>query len=244
MYVELITVIVGALLGAILAGGAGFAFAVVATAFWVHVLPPPQIVLLAAACATVIHAGSIWQFRKEINYRRLMPFLAGALLGVPIGVLALKYTRPDAFRTAAGIIIIGYTLIAAFRPQQFQVKLSKRSGEISDFAVGWIGGIMGGLITMHGVLPTLWCGIRGWSKSESRSVYQPFIFLTGLYVIALVGLNVQVDLVQTSFNFLASLPALIIGLLIGMRLFSIVSELLFRRAVLGLVFLSGVVMLF
>ena len=67
MYVELITVIVGALLGAILAGGAGFAFAVVATAFWVHVLPPPQIVLLAAACATVIHAGSIWQFRKEIN---------------------------------------------------------------------------------------------------------------------------------------------------------------------------------
>ena len=59
---------VGGFLGALVVGSAGFAFAIVVTGVWLYVLPPAQIVLLAAICATTLHILSVWQFRREIEF--------------------------------------------------------------------------------------------------------------------------------------------------------------------------------
>ena len=55
MFVQLTIIVAGAFLGAVVNGAAGFAFAIIVTTFWVHVLPPIQIVTLAAACASTLH---------------------------------------------------------------------------------------------------------------------------------------------------------------------------------------------
>lgn len=54
----------GAFLAALVIGSAGFAFAIVVTAIWIHVLPPPVLVLLAAVCAALLRATSVWRFRR------------------------------------------------------------------------------------------------------------------------------------------------------------------------------------
>ena len=52
MWSDLSLIAAGGFLGALVVGSAGFAFAIVVTGVWLYVLPPAQIVLLAAICAT------------------------------------------------------------------------------------------------------------------------------------------------------------------------------------------------
>ena len=87
---DLALIAAGGFLAALVVGSAGFAFAIVVTGVWLYVLPPAQIVLLASICATTLHLVSIWQYRREIEFRLLWPFVIGGALGVPLGVLALQ----------------------------------------------------------------------------------------------------------------------------------------------------------
>lgn len=243
MQIDIAVIVAGAFLGALVTGGAGFAFAVVANSLWIYILPPSQMVLLASACATVLHAASIWRFRNEIDYRRLWPFLVGSLVGVPLGIAALRHADVTSFRCVFGLLIVAYSLVMLVHPKLFRVDLPERPGRIADGAVGWISGIIGGVAMLHGVIPTLWCVMRGWDKQQGRRIYQPFIFITGAYVMLLAGISVGGDLFQVAIFVLTCLPALAAGLVVGLRVFNWLPEPLFVRLVLVLIFLSGLVML-
>lgn len=240
---QIAVIVAGAFVGAVITGGAGFAFAIVATIVWVHVLTPPQTVMLAAACASTIHIASIWHFRKDIDYRRLWPFVLGAVFGAPLGVYALKFIRAEQFRIVVGVIIVAYALFIAFRPKLHRIHLSEPAGKVADAAVGWASGILGGASLLHGILPTIWCVLRGWEKAEARAIYQPYIMFTGLYVMLLAGINIRSEVSTVAWLFVACLPALAAGFFIGMRIFNWMSEKLFMRLVLGFVFVSGVLLL-
>ena len=108
---------VGGFLGALVVGSAGFAFAIVVTGVWLYVLPPAQIVLLAAICATALHILSVWQFRREMDFRLLWPFVVGGALGVPLGVLALQRLDAALFRHLFGAFMIAYSSYMLMRPR-------------------------------------------------------------------------------------------------------------------------------
>jgi len=62
---------VGTFAAAFVTGLAGFAFGIVAAAVWLHFLAPAQ-------------AVSVWKLRHAIKWPRLVPFLIGGAIGVPI----------------------------------------------------------------------------------------------------------------------------------------------------------------
>src|ERR1700676_5516901 len=92
----------GSFLAAVAAGTAGFAFALIASGLWLHVLTPAQAVPLIAASGLAIHIFSIWRFRSAISWRLLWPFLLGGVLGIPLGTLLLKHADPVLFRNGIG----------------------------------------------------------------------------------------------------------------------------------------------
>ena len=66
MFVQLTIIVAGAFLGAVANGAAGFAFVIIVTIFWVHVLPPIQIVTLAAACAQLFTLRAFGIFASRL----------------------------------------------------------------------------------------------------------------------------------------------------------------------------------
>ena len=82
----LVVVWIGAFLGAFAAGGAGFAFALAASAVWLHVLDPLHTTAMVVASGTLLHGILIWPIRRSIEVARLWPFVAGAAFGIPAGV--------------------------------------------------------------------------------------------------------------------------------------------------------------
>jgi len=243
MGADLVAIAAGAFLGALVVGSAGFAFAIVVTGIWIYVLPPAEVVLLAAICATLLHALSVWRFRRDIDYPRLWPFVAGGVLGVPLGVLALRELDAAVFRQLFGAFMIAYSAYTLTRPRLPALRLAPRPARAADGLVGWVSGMMGGLAMLHGALPAIWCGLRGWDKRESRLVFQPYILFTGALVMLAVGLNLEVDARRVALSFAVALPALAAGLWLGMRVFDWISEARFQRLVLGLVLISGAALL-
>jgi uncharacterized membrane protein YfcA len=112
-------------------------------------------------------------------------------------------------------------------------------GRPADAVIGFAGGILGGLAGLSGPLPILWASLRGWGKDERRGIFQTFnwtVLAAALCVQAAAGLVEG----QVIWLALLALPGTILGAWLGARVYRALSDRNFRDVVLGLLFLSGV----
>lgn len=225
---------------ALVAGLAGFAFGLVAVAIWLHVLTPVQTVILVAAYALLIQGYSTWKLRHALSGARLWPFLAGGLLGVPIGGELLRWIPADHFRTAVGVFMVLFCVYALARPKW---TVGEWGGRAADGGAGFAGGILGGATGLGGILPTVWCTARGWPKDEQRAVFQPVAVGTFLLTLLWLGGTAAID-AETARLFLAGLPAVLAGTWLGLKWYRRLGENAFRQVVLGLLLVSGLALVF
>ena len=227
---------VGACAAAFVQGLAGFGFGLVAMAFWSWTLPP------AMAAPAVVFGSLIGQLlavrslRHGLDWRRLMPFLLGGLVGVPLGVALLRFVDPAAFRLGVGLVLLVYCpamLLAAELPK------ITRGGRAADAAVGWLGGAMGGFGGLPGPAPTLWCVLRGWPRDQQRAVFQTFNL--AMHFVTLSGYAAAGLLHRQMVPVFAIVgAAVLVPALVGVHLYRRFSDAFFRRLVLALLTLSGV----
>ncbi len=224
----------GAFLGAFAAGGAGFAFALAASAIWLHVLDPLHTTAMVVASGTLLHGILIWPIRRSIEIARLWPFIAGGAFGIPLGVLLLSHTRADIVRAAIGVFLVAYGLYALTAPQ---LPYFGRGGRAADALVGFAGGILGGLGGYSGVLPTIWTQVRGWPKETARGVYQPFIVFAQVTTLVIIG-TLTIDRAGVLL-FATTIPALALGSWLGLRVYGRLNDRRFRQVLSVLLLLSG-----
>ncbi len=229
----------GAFLGAVASGGAGFAFAVTAASLWLHVLDPIRATFLLLACSLLLQLFTIWPLRHFIDTRRLWPFVAGGLVGIPIGVALLAYARPDSVKMALGAVLTLFGLYALLAPR---LPVVTAGGRAADAAVGFAGGILGGLGGFSGVLPTIWTQLRGWPKEVARGVYQPFIIVAQVVTMVLIGF-VALDR-AAAVLFVLTLPPLVLGGWVGWTIYGRLDDRKFRRMLAVLLVASGVTLVF
>jgi uncharacterized membrane protein YfcA len=109
---------------------------------------------------------------------------------------------------------------------------------VQQAAIGFGGGLVGGVTAMPGAVPTIWCDLRGIGKDRQRGMVQPYI--TAMQLAALTLLFLQRSLPEALLDdLLLSAPPLAAGALLGLTLFSKVSDALFRRVLLSVLLLSG-----
>src|SRR5260221_824832 len=168
--VDVLMFAVGIFAASPVAGLAGFAFGLVAAAVWLHILTPVQTTALIVAFGLLVQGFSVWKLRRALEPSRLLPFLIGGAIGVPIGAELLRWTSAAHLRTAVGLILIGFSIYSLARPRLAKVT---RGGRAAGGAIGVLRGLLGSATGLGGILPTVWCGLRGWSKDEQRAVFQP-----------------------------------------------------------------------
>lgn len=224
----------GALLGGIAAGGSGFAFGLAASSIWLHRIDPLNSTILVTGCGTLLHMTTIWPQRKFVQFKRLWPFVIGGLAGIPIGVALLARTEVGILKPTLGafLLIFGSYALIAPRPATTQA-----GGPSADAAVGFIGGILGGLGGYSGVLPTIWTQVRGWPKEIARGVYQPYVIV--IQAITLAGLIWFAIDRRGLVLLIAVLPPLLLGTWIGWRLYGKLNDRRFRQALALLLIASG-----
>jgi uncharacterized membrane protein YfcA len=235
----ILIIVVGAAVGGFVQGLSGFAFGLVAMGIWAWSLDPVlagPLVVFGSLAGQLLGSGALW---RTMNPLRALPFVVGGIAGVPLGVALLHYINPVAFKASVGLILVVWCplmLVAQDLPR------IRWGGPWADAAVGWIGGIMGGLGGLTGPAPILWTTLRGWDRQTQRGVFQSFN-------ICMHSLTLTVYFVSGTMPravlplFAVMVPAMIIPTICGFLLYSRVSDLAFRRVVLGLLTLSGAVLI-
>jgi uncharacterized protein len=221
--------------GAFVSGLAGFAFSAVAGGILLHVMEPLEAVPLMMACSVGVQSANLWALRKSIRWRESMVLVIGGLLGVPVAVWLLCSADATVFREGFGLVVALYAGCMLFRPslQHFPPMHRGRNA-----LVGFGGGLIGGLTAMPGALPTIWCDMHGVPKNQQRGLVQPFI--AAMQIFALLLMLAQNDLSSKILVDLAlSLPALLVGSVLGIAAFRNVNEAVFRRIILAVLLLSG-----
>jgi uncharacterized membrane protein YfcA len=229
----------GALGGGFVTGLAGFGTGLTALGLWLHVVSPAVAAALVAVCSVAGQLQSLSAVRRAVAWSRAWPFLVGGVLGVPLGVAALRVVDPTTLKVFLGILLVGYTGFAlAFR----RLPNVSGGGKVADGVVGFGGGALGGVAGLSGPLPTIWCGLRGWSPDTQRGVYQPFnLTILGLVLCVYATQGV---LTREVWGFaLVCLPATLLGAFLGIRLYGRVNDRQFRAVVLWLLLASGVVLM-
>lgn len=233
--VDLILFVLATFTAAFVTGLAGFAFAIVAAAVWLHFLPPAQCTVLIAAFGLIVQGWSVWKLRQSIKPARLAPFLIGGVIGVPIGGEILRWASPASLRFAIGVVLVAFSLYSLIRPK---LPSASGAGRITDGMVGMINGALGGATGFAGIILTIWSTLRSWTPSEQRAVFQPVGVLVFLITALFLGGTGTVSR-GTIWLFLIGLPALATGTWAGLKLFGRLDEVGFRRVVLGLLLVSG-----
>ena len=232
-------VVLGAAAAGFVQGLSGFGFSMVAMSFWAWTLEPRLAAVLAVCGALTGQLVAAATVRRGFDRARLLPFVLGGLAGIPLGVALLPRLDMDAFKLVLG------TLLVLWCPAMLlarQLPHITAGGRVADAAVGLSGGVMGGLGGFTGVLPTLWCTLRGLDKDVQRAIIQNFnlaMLLVTFATYAATGLVTREALPLLAIV----VPAMLVPTLLGAKLYHGISEARFRQIVLGMLTLSGVAML-
>jgi uncharacterized membrane protein YfcA len=234
--VTLAIVVFGALAGGFVSGLAGFGTALMALGIWLYVLPPALAVPLVLICSVVAQISTVPAIWRSIDFGLVWPFLIGGLAGMPLGTMLIAHADPNLFKLSAGIMLLIFPAALYFQPRPMALS---HGGRLADGAIGFVGGILGGLAGLSGPLPILWASVRGWGKDERRGVFQIFnLTILG----AALGMQIATGFVKQEVIWLAliAFPGTIIGAWLGARTYRALSDGNFRDVVLGLLFVSGI----
>jgi uncharacterized protein len=229
--------IAGAAAGGFINGLAGFGTAMFALGVWLQIMPPLQAVSMVVIMSVVSGLQGVWVVRHSLrdHTRRLARFLVPGLVGIPLGVAALAVIDPKVLKVTVaaimalygGFFILRRTLPRFDRPTPFW-----------DGFVGFLGGILGGAASLSGALPTMWCSLRPWPKSQTRALLQP-------YNIVILGLTAAALAVRGAYSWevikliAIALPIALMFAQLGIALFKRLSDDQFRRLLIALMFVGG-----
>lgn len=234
-------VTLGAAAGGFINGLAGFGTALFALGFFLNVMTPPQAVAIVVVLSVTSGLQGLWIVRHAIwdQPRRMVRFMGPGVIGIPLGIAALAVIEAASLK----LVIASFLLIyGGFFSLRRALPKFDRPTPIIDMGVGFAGGILGGAASLSGALPTMWCSMRPWPKAETRAVLQPFnVVILGLTALMLWWQGVYTR--DVLINLAVAIPAALISAQIGISVFQRLSDDLFRRLLISMCLLSGLILM-
>jgi uncharacterized membrane protein YfcA len=212
----------------------GFGSGLVSMAFLPGVLGVRIAVPMVALITGTLELILLVRFRAAFNFKAVWRLALTTLLGIPLGVWALRGLSERILLPVLGVVMTSYALYALFN-----LKLPRLEHPAWAYLTGFLSGLLSGAYTVGGPPVIIYGNCRGWNPDEFKSNLQGFFLLNdGL---AIIYHGVAGNLTHTVWNgFLWALPVLGLGLLVTSRLDRILDPRKFRKLVLILLVIMGV----
>ena len=85
------------------------------------------------------------------------------------------------------------------------------------------------------------------THQKLKSIYRDLVpyNISGSYIVAILSFGFAgLYKIEMLYDLIKIIPALLIGSWIGIKIYALINEALFRQVILGLIFLAGLVLLF
>jgi len=214
-------------------GLAGFGLGLVALSLLSFLMPPTLAVPLISVYSAVFALVMALQLRRDIRFAHLAALLGGALAGTPVGVWGLATMPASWVRRLIGFILMGVVLI-----EWRDLYPRTLSGRYWGVAAGVVSGLLGGAIGTPGPPVILYAAAQRWPPRAMKATLQGFFFANQLVTLVSqwwVGLLTP----EVAWLALGFAPPAVVGVALGMHLFTAVDHARLRHLVFALLFVLG-----
>lgn len=192
------------------------------------------VIPLVSLFALCINASVCYSVRQSLSIRRLAILLLATLPGLPLGAWALKHVMQQYLALFLG------TTIILFMGYQFFFRPRAREWKRPWIALtGMLAGFLGGSIGANGPPVIIYATTQPWPKDDIKATLAGYFFAAGIGISSShLAFGMITD--SVALHFLQLLPALALGVLLGVRSYGRLSDHLFRRFTMVLIFALGI----
>ena len=214
-------------LAGFLRGFTGFGFALAAVPVITLFVEPASVVPSIPIVAMVAGAEQMRRAWRVANWHAIRRLLIGAVLGAPVGVLALSYLPANIMRALIGLVLL-FAVLALWRGYRFK----ERPPTSAQVGIGIASGLLNGATAMGGPPVILYFLAAPEGVAIGRAsllVYFFFIYAWSIVAQTVAGL---IDLKVVVLAFLM-IPVMALGNVIGDRMFNRSKASTYQRIALG-----------
>ncbi|HEY4131406.1 MAG TPA: sulfite exporter TauE/SafE family protein [Gemmatimonadaceae bacterium] len=191
----------------------GFGEALVAVPLLALRIPIAVATPLAVAVSVVVAAVAVARDWRHVDLHNAYWLIGGSFVGLPFGLLLLKWGSDRFVHLLLGAVIISVSLYSLFVRIQPRLDGRHRGWLLS---AGVCSGVLGGAYGMNGPPLAIYGAFRGWSPEEFRATLQGYFLIASIAGLAGYGsLGLWRPPVATYLTW--SLPAVIVAIVIARR---------------------------
>jgi hypothetical protein len=223
------------LLAAALQAITGFGFSLIAVPLVVLVWDPAAAIVATGLCALALTGSSTWRERAHVRRADALVVWLAACAGMPLGVLVLRFADAPTLRALIALSLLASTALL-WRGMRLP------SGRRTQAAVGFVSGTLITSTGINGPPVVLAFQAQGMDPRSFRATLAAVFALQRVVALAMIGAAGMVQPDALRFAALG-IPAVLLGWELGNRVFHGLDAALFRRLVLALLAVAGVVSL-
>jgi len=211
----------------------GFGLALVMMPILVSLLGIQIAAPLVALIAALAEISLLIQYRESLNIKAVWRLSAASLVTIPVGVFALRWLDDEITTTLLGILLISYALYALTN-----FTLPTLSRPIWAYGFGLGAGFLSGAYNTPGPPVIIYGNCRRWGPAEFKGNLQGFFLLNSTMVLASHVWNHNLSPVVWQ-SFIYALPAIALGIWLGVRLDPYINSKIFHKLVLVVLIILG-----
>ncbi|MFQ3173258.1 MAG: putative membrane protein YfcA [Flavobacterium sp.] len=215
----------------------GFGAALIALPFLLFVMPLSEAVSYISIFYLISAPIYVYKEWEYIDISLIKKIAVSSFFGVSVGILVLMYGKPLILKKALGIFIILFVL------NSLRVKKNSLLFKKMKHFFAFLGGFFSGVFSTGGPLYVM---IVQNETADVKTFRATMFAALGLVTIMRIPILVAGGLMTMPqvYNSLYVMPFFILALFLGKKVYLKLDEALVKKVILGLLFVSGVMLAF
>lgn len=189
---------------------------------------------LMAVISITLNSSLLLIRRQAVRWHAMWQIILAAMVGIPFGITVVKLASEHVVLVVLGIVLIAYSLYAWFTPQ-----LPTLTHPVYKYIFGFASGLLAGAYNVGGPPAVVYATGKRWEPAEFRSNLQALFVIENVVVVA--GHAYSGNYTPEVLNLLwVAIPALVVGMVVGLALARYIPDALFRKIVLILLIALGI----
>ncbi len=190
----------------------------------------PMLAISGMAMSIMI-IGQDW---RHVEWKSLRYLFAGGVFGIPIGILLLRGLPPEPIKMLLGVTVILFAVHGLFGRD----RLPLRSTPLTAGVLGFASGALSSGFNVGGPPLVAYFTLQTWDPPVFRATLQGYFFIAG--AVSLVGHGVAgLWTVDVALLAGATLPAMVLGTLLGRWTNRRIEPAQFHRIIYGALLVLG-----
>ncbi len=194
----------------------------------------PLVALIGTAISSSILATK-WQ---QIDLKAAIPLIISTLIGIPIGLVVLKFAPDRVARAMLGLLLVAYGTYGLSG-----LKLPVIATDRFASLFGFIAGILGGAYNTNGPPIVIYGTLRKWEPEQLRLILQSYFFFTNFLILAGHAISGLWTVKVWSLVFI-SLPAVGLAVWLGGIVNQHIKHDFFTKSIFSVLLIIGLTSLF